>query len=204
MKFPVIPANNRSLYNRKLVEGVGINNADYQTQPTVNGKKITCPFYRKWHSMLIRCYSVKHLKEQPSYVGCTVCDEWLTFSNFKAWMIKQDWQGNHLDKDIIKTGNKIYSPSNCMFVSGDINNLLIGHASSRGKHPQGVHYQKAIGKFQACCKVNGKGKHLGYYETASEASSAYKKFKSCHVAEIALTQSEPLKSALLRASNDLA
>ena len=197
MTFPVIPVNNRSLKNRKLVEGVGVNDADYQTQPTVNGKRIICPFYRKWHAMLIRCYSKKHLKSQPSYVGCSVCKEWLTFSTFKKWMVDQEWEGKHLDKDILNKGNKIYSPNGCIFVSNDINSLIVDSGKRRGKHPKGVHYQKAIGKFQVCCKIRGKSTHVGYYSNAIDASEAYIEFKREHIAKIALTQKEPLKSALL-------
>ena len=94
---------------RKLVCGVGINDADYavvewETIGYVNGKQNQkrvweCPYYKVWGSMLKRCYSDKYQERYQTYKGCTVSEEWLTFSNFKNWMEKQDWEGKHLDKE---------------------------------------------------------------------------------------------------------
>jgi len=39
-------------------------------------------------------------------------------------MERQDWEGKHLDKDILIPGNKIYSPDRCIFVSSLINLLI--------------------------------------------------------------------------------
>ena len=110
-----------------LVCGVGINDADYvvkkfETIGYVDGKRKrklvwTCPYHRAWESMLKRCYSAKYQERQPTYKGCTVSDDWLTFSNFRAWMIAQDWEGKHLDKDLLFEGNKIYSTETCVFVA---------------------------------------------------------------------------------------
>ena len=50
-------------YNRRLVSGVGTNDADYTTSPVaVNGVRTRCPFYVKWLDMLTRCYSDKYKK----------------------------------------------------------------------------------------------------------------------------------------------
>lgn len=103
----------------RKVQGVGIMDADYIVDVreywVENGKRKSrlvwsCPFHRKWSDMLVRCYSPKRLEYRQSYAGCYVCDEWLTFSNFKSWMEKQDWEGKHLDKDLLQTGSKVYSP----------------------------------------------------------------------------------------------
>lgn len=61
----------------KMVYGVGINDADYQVQVydkvrledgTIYRRNAwCCPFYRKWRSMLERCYSEKWLERYPSY-----------------------------------------------------------------------------------------------------------------------------------------
>ena len=51
--------------------------------------------------MLQRCYSPKNHAKNPTYIGCYVAKEWLTFSNFKAWMGSQQWQGMELDKGVI-------------------------------------------------------------------------------------------------------
>ncbi len=182
---------------RKLIFGVGNDDANDKSKININFKKYNCPFYRKWKNMLLRCYSVKYQENQPTYIGCTVCDDWLTFSNFKSWMITQDWQGKQLDKDLLMQGNKIYSPETCLFVSQEINKLLNDSAKSKGGFPQGVCWHKREQKFTSQLSVNGKAKSIGYFNTAELASVAYKKAKYTLIAEIARTQPEPLSSALL-------
>lgn len=200
--FKEIPASESSKSRRKLVFGHGVNDADYIVRPRVNGKLLMCPFYTKWHGMFKRCYSDKAHKQRPKYAGCTVCDEWKVFSNFKRWMKLQDWEGKDIDKDIAITGNKIYSPNTCIFVTQEINKLLGDHGSARGDHSQGVFLDKRYGTFQAACNDNGKKKHLGSFGTESKASNAYKKFKSKVILETAMKQDEPLKSYLIRISNE--
>ena len=173
---------------RQLVYDVGINDADYVVKPRINGKMVTCPFYRKWTDMLQRCYNPKFQAKCPTYVGCTVAEVWLTFSNFKAWMEKQDWEGKHLDKDLLDPGNKVYGPENCVFVSGHINTLLTDNAANRGAYPQGVNFDKPTGKYKAQCSVGGRSKHLGRFTTIAEAESTYLTFKSGIIAEAAHDQ----------------
>ena len=84
--FIEIQANKHSISTRRPVYGVGINNAWYMTQVTIEGKKCRCTYYKTWHSMLTRCYNDKHHKKQPRYKDCSVCTDWLLFSNFSAWM----------------------------------------------------------------------------------------------------------------------
>ncbi len=116
-EFIKIPFDYLSFQKRSGVCGIGINDADYKVLPRVNGKQLICPYYQRWVSMIKRCYSEKTQERQPTYKGCTVCDEWLTFSNFKVWMEKQDWRGKQLDKDVIMSGNKVYSPDYCSFIT---------------------------------------------------------------------------------------
>lgn len=188
----------KSLFpRRKLILGCGVNDADYVTQPLIGGKTVVCPYYDRWHSMLTRCYSEKYHAKFPTYIGCSAIEEWLTFSNFKAWMVKQDWENKHLDKDILFQGNKIYSPEKCLFVSKEINLLLSNHKARRGLYPQGVHFSKRDKKFVAQVNIYGKRTHIGYFGTEEEAYSAYKSAKYAVIKEIALKQSEPLRSALL-------
>tara|TARA_R110000782_G_scaffold223191_1_gene310208 strand:+ start:169 stop:741 length:573 start_codon:yes stop_codon:yes gene_type:complete len=180
----------------KLIYGVGINDANYTVGPKINGKQLWCPFYKTWHRMIMRCYSVKSLKAKPGYLNCSVDDKWLVFSNFKLWMETQDWKGKHLDKDLLIQGNKVYGPLPCMFVGAEINTLLIDAAKSRGLFPIGVSIVRS-NRYRSQCNVFGKSKHLGTYGTPEEAYGAYKAFKYKHIAEIANQQIEPLRTALL-------
>lgn len=198
MTFKEIPASSKSLNQRKLVYGVGINDAKYMVEQTLNKKRLRCPYYVRWNSMLKRCYSESSHLQRPTYKDCTVCNEWLTFSNFKSWMEKQDWKGKHLDKDILIQENKVYSPETCIFVTQDINLLLADNKNSRGKYPIGVYLDKDNGRFVSQIKINGKRKWLGRFDTPDLAVKAYMLAKYKNIHDVALNQQEPLKSALLR------
>ena len=190
----------------KLVYGVGVNDADYVigTSIKVNSKwktDWTCPFYTVWTSMLKRCYSEKELIRYPTYKGCGVCDEWLTFSNFKAWMETQDWEGNQLDKDLLKVGNKVYCPEYCIFVEGTVNNFVVDSGASRGKYMIGVSWHKQNNKFRSYCHnpFTRKGEHLGLFDTELEAHLAWKSRKhqlACQLADSEYCNDPRLAEAL--------
>ena len=194
--FPVIPISKQSIANRRLVYGVGVNDSDYMVNPKVNGKNNICQFYAKWSGMLKRCYSDRYLKGRPTYEGCKVCEEWLTFSAFKLWMTKQDWVGKELDKDLLVQGNKIYSPRSCIFVSRRVNTLLVDCGASRGEFMIGVSI--AINKYSAHCSTPEGNYRIGYFKSELEAHEAYCDIKYKLIAEVAANEGEPVKSALLR------
>ena len=183
----------------KLVCGVGINDADYAVQPLINGKQVKCPYYETWKHMLLRCYSDKWHDQNPTYKGCSAVKEWLTFSNFKNWMIQQDWQALALDKDIIEPNNKVYGPDTCCFVSKEFNNLLTDCAARRGDWPQGVSFDKRRGKFRARICICGKEKHLGSFFTPEAAYQTYLKYKMDYVLLVAHEQNDSrIKQGLMR------
>lgn len=158
----------------KLVFGVGINDADYSVQPRI-GNQPKCPFYVKWHDMLKRCYYKKFQVSCPSYLGCSVVSEWLLFSNFKAWMENQNWEGNALDKDLLFPGNKIYGPDTCIFVSKKVNSFIVEKRINQGEFPVGASWHKASGKFvaQGTSLLSGKRESLGLFSTAEDAHKAW-------------------------------
>lgn len=185
-----------NILSRKPIYGFGINDAEYVTERTVHGVRYKCPFYSVWHGMLNRCYNLNYQKTSPSYKGCTVCNEWLTFSNFKTWMINQDWKEKQLDKDLLINGNKTYSPNACVFVTQEVNKLFTNY-NSKSLLPVGVTYSKKSKMYQANCSRNKKRIHLGTFKTSEIAFNAYKNFKYKLIAEIAEKQTEPLRTALL-------
>ena len=78
----------------KLVYGIGLNDSVGCTHKTekINGKWVIiekCPYYAKWTSMLERT-TEKFQRKWPTYQGVTVCESWLKFSNFKAWVDSQN------------------------------------------------------------------------------------------------------------------
>ena len=82
-------------------------------------------YYRVWESMIRRCYSRKVHVKQPTYEGCSVCDEWLNLQRFARWYTENHYavsgETMNLDKDILVEGNRIYSPETCIFVPRRIN-----------------------------------------------------------------------------------
>lgn len=160
----------------KLVCGVGINDVENSKGGKIKQKLARiCPYYTMWCSMLGRCYNINHLKRYPRYENCSVCDEWLTFSNFKLWAETQNWEGRHLDKDLLVRDNKVYSPETCCFISGAVNNFIIERNASRGEWPIGVSWHKRDQRFIASCgnPFTGKGTYIGFFSTPEEAHQAW-------------------------------
>lgn len=199
---------------KKLVQGVGINDAEYVIQTSIrleerlaNGQrkqKVTwsCPYYVKWSGMLERCYSTKTQEIHPTYKGCTVCKEWLTFSNFRKWMVTQDWEGMQLDKDLLFKGNKVYSPETAVFVSNKINNFILTSGGARGNYLIGCSWDKSSESFKAEVNIPSLGKriNLGRYNTEIEAHLVWKKRKHELACELADSEyvTEPRVAEALR------
>ena len=173
---------------KKLVYGVGINDADYVVEKRetikVNGKQKQrlvwiCPYYLVWRDMLKRCYSTKYQDRNPSYKGCSVSEEWLRFSNFRRWMERQDFEGMQLDKDLLSEVNKVYSAGTCVFVTSMVNSFTIDRGASRGEWSIGVYWNKRAGKFRASCSnpFTKKQEHLGLFTSELEAYQAWLKRK---------------------------
>lgn len=160
----------------KLVYGVGINDADYvvvkfEKVEGLKSKKLTwiCPFYKTWRSAFHRSYAEEYLQKKPSYRGCSVDESWHHLMDFKPWMEAQDWQGKHLDKDILVPGNKVYGPDTCVFIDQKINSFISENGLGKGEWPIGVSFHKQKRKFVSCCYINGKNKFLGLFDDPQEA-----------------------------------
>jgi hypothetical protein len=151
---------NQSLGQRRHVCGIGVNDADYLV--FIKGKWI-CPFYRVWSDMIGRCYTNKPSGRQKSHYGVSVCEDWLLFSRFKAWMEAQDWDGKVIDKDLIGDGTE-YSPVNCLFIDGHLNSFLQRPIN----HPFGVSIRR-----NGMIVGRGKSGYLGTFTTKDAAHKAW-------------------------------
>lgn len=122
-----------------------------------------------------RCYS------KDSYDDCSVCDDWVYFTKFKAWMEQQEWEGKELDKDLMLGSLMMYSPETCTFVDKGVNSFLLVRGNSRGVHPVGVCYDKSRALYQSHCNVifNGvrKRKNLGRFNDPTLAHKAWQEAK---------------------------
>tara|TARA_R110000851_G_C12890278_1_gene547047 strand:- start:79 stop:759 length:681 start_codon:yes stop_codon:yes gene_type:complete len=188
---------------KSIVGGVGINDANYVTQKTEvideyypSGRRKTrqvwiCPYYRKWTAMLERCYSKSFHEKAPSYRNCFVCEEWLTFSNFSSWMKGQDWKDKHLDKDYLVRGNKMYSPTTCVFLCKIVNDFIKDRVASRGNCLLGCHLDTRDEIFISYCnnpfKRDGdqRKNELGSFDFEVDAHLAWKYAKHTYAVELA-------------------
>lgn len=164
-----------------LLCGVG-----YTDIPNIRGRK----FYEVWHGMIYRCYGAKMRLRQRNntYNDCSVCEEWLSLSNFKVWFENPEngyQEGYQLDKDILVKGNKIYSPKTCCFVPQEINTLFHSSSRKRGKSVIGVKKKKSENIYSANICIGGVRLYLGSFKTETEAFKAYKKEKERYIRQIA-------------------
>lgn len=141
--------------------------------------------YDAWHSMLERCYSELYHITRPTYRDCTVSEEWQNFTNFKKWYDDNYITGYHLDKDLLKFGNKLYSPNTCCFIPQQINSLIKDSSNNRGDCPLGVSKRKKKGTnmfnglYNVSCGTGKKGGsiYIGRFTCPYKAFEAYKEFK---------------------------
>lgn len=170
------------------VLGVGfIGVGEYN--PSHKGK-MTRP-YRAWFEMLRRCYDSSFKKTIPTYDGCTVHPDWLNFQNFAKWFSLQnkpeEWE---LDKDILKKGNKVYSPEFCRLVPSKINTLFTKSNAKRGSLPIGVSLKGD--RYQAIVFLQNGRKTTKTFSSPLAAFLAYKESKEMHIKE----QAEIYKTSL--------
>lgn len=136
--------------------------------------------HRSWIDMFKRCYSKEFQRDSPTYAGCSVNEAWHCFQDFAAWCDTQAGFGepfHDLDKDLICTGNKEYSPENCRFVPRYLNTLVGDSKAARGSLPLGVHLHKIskkVNPFVAQVNVS----YLGKYNTAQEAHRVWQEAKA--------------------------
>ena len=162
--------------NRDLKYGVGINDYPHSTKNV--GRDTT---YIRWCGMLMRCYDDNFKKTRPTYEEATVCEEWLTFSKFDDWCKNQNHIGMHMDKDLIKEGNTVYSPDTVCFIPPELNAFFTDRKRFTSASV-GVR-QTNTGKFVARVMNNftGKREHLGTFLTVEAAESVWRKRK-CELA----------------------
>ena len=168
------------------VYGVGfIGNGRYNSK--IKGKSTKT--YKTWSGILERCYSEKYQSKNPTYKNTTICEEWKCFQVFAQWFEEnynpEVMEGWDLDKDIICTDCKIYSPETCCFVPHEINSVMLQCSKTQGKYPTGVSLHKNMKKFMSQLSKKGKKLNLGYFETEQEAFQVYKDVKESYIKELA-------------------
>lgn len=147
----------------------------------------TSESYLRWHDMMHRCYNNKFHERQSQYKECSVCEEWLNYSNFKMWYEKNKYGEGQLDldKDILFKNNKIYDPAHVVLVPHEINTLFIAGNKHRGDLPIGVHFDASKNKYRATVSFIGKSIKLGTFNDPEEAFERYKVYKEDLIQDMA-------------------
>lgn len=147
----------------------------------VTDKKTEMLVYARWQRMLERCYSASYKEKFPSYNGVVVCEDFLYYSRFEAWLKEQsnfpEYIGGgrlwSLDKDLFCKESKIYSQATCCLLPSEINGSLVGYRSNGGGTPSGISFQNGYKKFIVSLCINGKNKTLGRFSCKEKAFEAY-------------------------------
>lgn len=145
------------------------------------------PSYVLWQGLINRCYQQKDYIKNLSYQNCTICEEWLLYSNFKEWVESPSngyKKGYNIDKDLLHKDNSLYSPETCCFIPSELNKVFTKRKICRGDLPIGVHLSKS-GKYDSRIRKNKKDYYLGAYNTPEEAFQSYKVAKEQYIKELA-------------------
>lgn len=130
----------------------------------------------------------------PTYKECKF--NFFDFQHFASWCNStpgyRKLQPNNkpwcLDKDILVTENKIYSPETCCFVPEYVNNAFVSRSiTTVGMYPLGVTKISGRSKrYSARCQTLSGRKHLGSFATPLKAHSAWQEEKIKHLTEVAI------------------
>lgn len=149
---------------------------------TCEGRKSPIMAYGVWKNILMRCYPERMRYKAPTYVGCTVCDEWLNYQNFAKWFTDNYYEIGegrmHVDKDILFKNNRVYAPDKCLIVPQRINMIFQGQRRNKETPP-------GILKIRDKYSSSYGGKHIGIFDTLEEAVTEHDKRQKISIVEVA-------------------
>lgn len=163
--------------------GVGVLGGQYDIRE--NG--VQNREYKIWSSMMNRCYDKTYQRRFPTYRKCEVSDYFKCYDNFHIWCNEQKgfneefWQ---LDKDLLVTGNKLYSETTCVFLPSAINLAIVKPAKVK-ELPVGVTLSSDKKKFVARISRYGNSEVLGRFTDLESAKEVYKHAKISYITELA-------------------
>ena len=164
------------------------------------GRKPT-KLYSLWANMLKRCYG-DYADSRSTYADVRVCKRWHNFQNFARDVkalpncLKP---GFHFDKDLIKRGNREYSPNRCSFVPKLVNSFT-ANMRIDGEVGVGIKLDRRNTRrpYVAQSNQHGKLRFHGNYATEAEALTAYRQARNLYARELAHLHKGVLHPAVYR------
>lgn len=163
----------------------GVADVGYIGEGVFDTKSYGGLIYKTWAGMINRCYSSRVQKSQPHYKGCSVHPDWHNFQVFAKWYVNHKFfnMGYELDKDLLCSGNREYSPSSCTLIPRHLNRSITSFFKRKGEMPIGVVLEN--GKYRARLVMSGRRKELGTFSNIVDAVNAYNKFKGREICDLA-------------------
>lgn len=140
--------------------------------------------WKRWAGMFRRVYEPNN---RPTYLGCEVDPAWQKLSDFNKWVEDQPAGALindrliHLDKDILKEGNKVYGPDFCCLVPHYVNSAIVG-VNKPALNYRPHHTPKK--PYGVLISIDNHLKWLGSYETEIEAVNAWRQAKAAQILDI--------------------
>ena len=137
-------------------------------------RKTKTRLYKIWIGMKSRCY-YKRTESYKNYGkrGIKVCDEWLhSYNAFSEWALQNGYDDSLTIDRIDPDGN--YCPENCRWTTMSIQEFNKRMSSRNTSGTTGVSYNKAMKKWVAYIRKDGKQHYLGRYDCIDDAIKARK------------------------------
>ena len=143
---------------------------------TYQEKRYNTKSFNTYSAIVSRC-TKSFQKISPHYEGVTT--SFTSFDQFADWSYTQigsDILDYDIDKDLLKRGNRVYSPENCVYLPSYINRSISLRQESRSNLPRGVVPRVQLGKevYVASIRVGKKLKYLGTFNNPEDAHTQYK------------------------------
>jgi hypothetical protein len=152
----------------------------------IDGKQVQTKEYAVWRAMMQR---QRQGYKNKGYEGVIVVGDFTDYDLFYDWLVNQVGYGEkddkgqsfQLDKDLLGDGLS-YSKEHCLLLPREINNATIKPKTSKDL-PTGVY--KASNRFSCRISRYNVESTIGYYDSAEDASKAYKKAKASYLKDLA-------------------